>query len=350
MNIGTSDRPIRVLVADDSTLARELICTILNSEPGMSVVGEAADGLDAVAKVLALKPDLVTMDIEMPVLGGLDAIERIMAQCPVPILVITAQSGVRTAFSAVSKGAMDVVEKPDISLKSAQILIKKVRLLSNLDIDTYLAAKSRRGGKPRESQPVLKTTGERAGIIAIATSIGGPQAIHTILSRLPADFPVPIVIAQHIADGFTQGLVEWLKGSTPLRIREMRQGDRLCPGTVYINPAEFSVAAIRQEILILKIRDAGDRYHPSCNALLCSVAAAYHERAVGVILSGMGHDGVEGMQAIKANDGTTIAQDAKSSVVYGMNRLAVEGGYIDKVLPLNQIPAALAGLAGAREG
>jgi two-component system, chemotaxis family, protein-glutamate methylesterase/glutaminase len=350
VNIGKSNRPIRVLVADDSALARELICAILNSEPGVSVVGEAADGLDAVAKVLALKPDLVTMDIEMPILGGLEAIERIMAQFPVPILVITAQSGVRTAFAAVSKGAMDVVEKPDISLKSARNLVKKVRTLSNLDIDAYLAAKNRKGEKPRKPQPVLKTAGERTGIIAIATSIGGPQAIHAILSRLPADFPVPIVIAQHIADGFTQGLVEWLKSSTPLKIREMRHGDRLCPGTVHINPAEFSVAAIRQQTLILKAPKTGERYHPSCDALLRAVAAAYPKRAVDVILSGMGHDGVEGMQTIKANGGTTIAQDAKSSVVYGMNRLAVEGGHIDKVMPLHQIPVALAGLAGAGEG
>jgi len=346
---GKSNRPIRVLVADDSALARELICAILNSEPGMNVVGEAADGLEAVSKVLALKPDLVTMDIEMPVLGGHEAIERIMAQFPLPILVITAQSGVRAAFTAVSKGAMAVVEKPDISMESAQNLVNKVRMLSNLDIHAYMAAKSRKGEKPQGPPPVPKTTRENVNIIAIAASIGGPQAIYAILSRLPANFPTPILIAQHIADGFTPGMVEWLKSATPLRVCEMRHGDRLSPGTVHINPAEFSVTAIRQETLILKGRDGKEPYHPSCDALLRSVAQAYRERSAGLILSGMGRDGVEGMRAIKSTGGVTIAQDAKSSVVYGMNRLAVEGGYVGKVIPLNQIPAELVRLAGAKE-
>jgi two-component system, chemotaxis family, protein-glutamate methylesterase/glutaminase len=188
------------------------------------------------------------------------------------------------------------------------------------------------------------------GIIAIASSTGGPQAIHSILSRLPADFPVPILIAQHIADGFTQGMVEWLKGCTPLRVCEIGNGDRLLPGTVHVNPAGFSIVTIRQEGVILKGRDGRERYHPSCNAMLAGVADAYRERAVGVILSGMGNDGVEGMRAIKASGGVTIAQDAKSSVVYGMNRLAVEGGHIDRILSLNDIPATLTQLVGAKGG
>ncbi|MFH0730178.1 MAG: chemotaxis-specific protein-glutamate methyltransferase CheB [Pseudomonadota bacterium] len=348
MNSGTSNRPIRVLVADDSSFARELICAVLNSEPGVSVVGEAVNGLDAVAKVLELKPDLVTMDIEMPILGGLDAIERIMREFPVPILVITAQSGVRAAFAAVSKGAMDVVEKPDISFESARKLVKKVRMLSSVDIGAYLAAKNRGPGKARAPAVIPKTAGVNAGVIAIAASTGGPQALHTILSRLPADLPVPIIIAQHIADGFTTGMVEWLNGGTSLSVCELHHGDRLVSGTVYVNPAEFSVVCIRREGVLLKRREDGDRYHPSCNALLSGVATAYRDRAVGVILSGMGNDGVDGMAAIRAGGGITIAQDARSSVVYGMNRLAVEGGHIDSVMPLNHIPAAIMQLVGGK--
>jgi two-component system chemotaxis response regulator CheB len=350
MNPGSSNRPIRVLVADDSSFARELICAVLNSEPGVSVVGEAVNGRDAVAKVLELKPDLVTMDIEMPVLGGLDAIERIMREFPVPILVITAQSGVRAAFAAVSKGAMDVMEKPDISLESARKLIKKVRMLSSVNIDAFLAAKNRGPGGTKTPAVIPKTTGENAGVVAIAASTGGPQAIHAILSRLPADFPVPIIIAQHIADGFTTGMVEWLNGITPLSVCELRHGDRPVSGTVYVNPAELSVVRIRQEGILLKRREEGDRYHPSCNALLSSAATAHRERAVGVILSGMGNDGVDGMAAIKAGGGITIAQDAKSSIVYGMNRLAVESGHIDSVISLNHIPAALLQLVGRKGG
>lgn len=346
MTFENSKRRIRVLVVDDSSLARELICTILRAEPEIAVVGEAANGKEAVAKVLTLKPDLVTMDIEMPVLGGLAAIEQIMREFPLPILVITAQSGVRAAFAAVAKGALDVIEKPDISLESAQNLIKKIRVLSNHDIIAHLDATKQWVGKSRAPQPLLGTNGRNARIVAIAASLGGPQALYSILSQLPADFPAPVLIAQHIADGFTQGMVEWLKSSTPLRVNVLHNGSRLLPGTVHVNPAELSVVAIREESVVLSERNQLERYRPSCNALLSSIAETYRDRAVGVILSGMGSDGVEGMGAIKVAGGITIAQDGQSSVVYGMNRLAIEGGHIDKVMPVSHIPDVLLQLVG----
>lgn len=341
MSIGKTKRPIRVLVADDSALARDLISSILNSEPDIEVAGEAVNGLEAVAKVTTLKPDLVTMDIEMPILDGMNAIERIMRDHPVPILVVSAHSDVHSAFSAVAKGAMDVVEKPDIDQKSAQNIVKKVRMLSNIDMAAYLAAKRGAAQRPTGRQSIPKQTGKKATIIAIAASLGGPQAIHSILLRLPSDFPAPILIAQHIADGFTQGMVEWLKSGSLLRVCELRQGEKLLPGTVYINPAEFSVTAIRRGEVIFRKREPDERYHPSCDALLSNVAKAYQTEAVGVILSGMGKDGVEGMEAIKTGGGITIAQDAQSSVVNGMNRLAVERGFIDRVMPLIEIPLTL---------
>jgi two-component system chemotaxis response regulator CheB len=328
---------IKVLIVDDSDLARDMIRAILESDTGIIVVGEATDGVAAIAKVASLKPDIVTMDIEMPVMGGLEAIERIIAEHPVPILVVTALTGVRTAFAAISKGALDVIEKPDISVENVQNLLKKIHYLSKVDISAHLQKV-----KPRRSSSMPIDKGlRRRGIVAIAASTGGPQAINTILSNLPAAFPFPIVVTQHIANGFTQGMVEWLNSGTSLTVTVPISGTCLAPGNVYVNPAEHSMRITEQGMIILGDRVSGQIYQPSCNIMLSSVAAAYRNGAVGLIMSGMGDDGVAGMQAIKLAGGVTLAQDAKSSVIYGMNRLAVEYGYIQKILPLDNIPAEL---------
>lgn len=336
---------IRVLLVDDSRLVRDMIRTILESDPGIVVIGEASNGMEAIAKVAALKPDIVTMDIEMPVMGGLEAIERIIADNPVPILVVTALTGVRTAFTAVSKGALDVIEKPDISLENVRHLIKKIRLLSRVDVAAHLQAMKRQAGVVGVSNVPVRNIAH-GGIVAIAASTGGPQAIHTILSQLPAHFPLPIVITQHIAEGFTQGMVDWLNMGTPLTVHVAGNGELLAAGHVYVNPAEHSMKITEQGMIILGARDVRHVYHPSCNTLLSSVAAAYKQQVIGLIMSGMGDDGVTGMQAIRTAGGITLAQDDKSSVVYGMNRLAVERGYIQKVVPLASIPAELALQAG----
>jgi len=332
---------IRVLVVDDSGLVRDMIRSILTSESDIVVVGEAANGAEAVAKVASLMPDIVTMDIEMPVMGGLEAIERIIAEHPVPILVVTALTGVRTAFSAVSKGALDVIEKPDISLENMRNLIQKVRLLARVDVSAHLLAIGRRNGAQAANAKNAQTGFTKAGIVAIAASTGGPQAIHSILSHLPARFPVPIVITQHIAFGFTQGIVDWLNSGTPLTVEVAGNGNIVSAGHVYVNPAEHSMRITQQGMIILGDKDAGQIYNPSCNTLLSSVATAYREHAIGLILSGMGDDGVTGMQAIRKAGGATIAQDEKSSVVFGMNRMAVERGCIDMTSSLVEIPSIL---------
>jgi two-component system chemotaxis response regulator CheB len=343
-----SNNVIRVMVVDDSALVREMIRAILESEPGIVVAGEAADGAEAVTKVASLKPDIVTMDIEMPVMGGLEAIERIIAEYPVPILVVTALTGVRTAFAAVSKGALDVIEKPDISLENVRNLIKKIRILAKVDVTAHLQTMKRQSGTVGVNGVAIQKGYSKGGIVAIASSTGGPQAIHSILSHLPAQFPVPIVITQHIADGFTQGMVDWLNAVTPLTVRVAGNGDILAAGHVYVNPAEHSMRITEQGMIILGDREIRKVYHPSCNTLLSSLAAAYRERAIGLIMSGMGDDGVVGMQAIRKAGGTTLAQDAASSVIFGMNRLAVESGCIDRVLALADIPAELMQRVGGR--
>ena len=337
---------IRVLIVDDSGLVRDMLRAILETDPCLVVAGEAANGVEAIAKVSSLKPDIVTMDIEMPVMGGLEAIERIIAEHPVPILVVTALTGVRTAFAAISKGALDVIEKPDISLVNVQTLIHKIRYLAKVDVAAHLRAiggrdktNDGRGIPPQKIFPKI-------GVVAIAASTGGPQAINTILSHLPAAFPFPIVITQHIAEGFTQGMADWLNNGTPLTVVVAVHGARLTPGHVYINPAEHTMRVSEQGIISLGDRDTSQIYNPSCNTLLSSVATAYRKGVIGLIMSGMGDDGVTGMQAIKLAGGAALAQDAESSVVFGMNRLAIERGFIHKVVPLAKIPAELMQRAG----
>ena len=344
-----SKKPIRILVVDDSGLVRDLISSILASEQDMTIIGEATNGMDAFEKVMALKPDIVTMDIEMPVLGGLEAIEKIMAEHPVPILVITALTGVRTAFAAVSKGALDVIEKPDISIDNVRKLITKVRMLSRVDINAHLANMGKKPTVPEQKISLPESSHKSASgrLVAIASSTGGPQAIYKILSALLKTFPVPIVITQHIAKGFTQGMVDWLSGGTALAVKVAAHGDHLKPGQVYINPAEHSMT-ISGHSIVIGPQDEKNIFHPSCNTMLNSAAQAYRGRAIGLILSGMGNDGVEGLRAIKAAGGVTLAQDAKSSVVFGMNKVAVDKGYVDLVLPLAEIAGGLMNLVSRK--
>ena len=334
------DGQTRILVVDDSRIVREMVSTILSSDPGLTIAGLATNGLEAVTKAASLKPDIITMDIEMPVMNGLEAIETIMTRQPTPILVLTSHSGVRVAFEAVSRGALDVVEKSDLEMENGAKLIRKVKLLARVDVVAHLKSK----GKPANPAPVrseLALPGGAKSIVAMAASTGGPRALEQILTRLPAGFPVPIVISQHVADGFTQGMAEWLNSSSSLVVVSARKGDVLRPGHVYLNPSESSMKLTREGMVLLSPGDPAHVYHPSCNAMLGSVAASFGSKAVGVILTGMGDDGVAGMRAIKAAGGFTLAQDEKTSIVYGMNGAAVREGCIDRVESLDNIPERL---------
>lgn len=335
------DQTIRVLVVDDSSSIRRRIITTLTSDPAFTIAGEATNGAEAVTLVSSLKPDVVTMDLEMPVMGGIEAIEIIMRQSPVPILVITSQTGVRTAFAAVSKGALDVFQKDHLNEARAAALIRKVKTLSKISVDAAQKAVGLRIGSAPAAVAAQRHEGARGRIVAIASSTGGPQALNFILSRLPNTFTASIVISQHVIEGFSQGMADWLDAGTPLKVALATTGAALAPGCVYLCPSELSMKLNRQGSILLVPAEAGQVYHPSCNTMLTSVAKAYGPDALGLILSGMGDDGVVGMQAIKAAGGYTLAQDEQSSVVYGMNGAAVKKGCIHKVLPLADIPAEL---------
>jgi len=348
---------IKVLIVDDDRLTRKIISMALGADPGITVVGEATGGLEAVAKVKALRPDLVTMAADLPDAGGLDAIEKIMAQCPVPILMVAAKIGVRTAFAAISKGALDVLELPAEVAAPWPLLVKKVRLLARVDIQAHLASMKIRGSSPSPSPapappPMPAPAGRKnrpgnLALVAIAASTGGPQALLAILARLPASFPWPIVIAQHMTTGFSKGMTDWLDGNVALEVREAVHGEQLRPGRVYINPPEFSMRVTGEALVHLEQPGAKLIYHPSCDFMLLSVAQAYQDRVAAAILTGMGSDGVAGMRAVRAGGGLTLAQDEATSVVFGMNRLAVEAQCIDQVLSLDDLAGELLRLAEA---
>lgn len=339
---------IKVLIVDDSVLARDLIRAILSSDKDIVIVGEASDGVEAVDMAHMFKPDIITMDIEMPVLNGLEAIEQIMARDPVPILVVTTHSDAHTAYSAISRGALDLIQKPDINLSVAAEFIAKVKLLSKVRVVTHLMGRHMLHNQtvPSQHMPALESTirtlaPSRERVVAIASSTGGPDALSVILSKLPRDFPCPIVIAQHISDGFAPGMADWFAKITPLKVQIAAAGQQIAPGNVYVSPSEKHMTVTSPGRINLIARMASDIFHPSCDKLLASVAEVYDSGAVGVILTGMGNDGVAGMRRIKDAGGATIAQDEQTSVVFGMPKVAIDSGCIDRVIAIQDISTAI---------
>jgi two-component system chemotaxis response regulator CheB len=340
--------PIRVLVVDDSSLARAMLRSILEDDGGFEVIGEAVNGRDAVDLCRRLMPDLVTMDLEMPVMGGLEAIEEIMGAKAVPILVVSGVADAQKAYTAVSHGAIEVIPKPSMSTADVERFTDMARLVAKIPVITHMRRrqKSPSGSAAAEvaaAQPPLAGAID-SRIVAIASSTGGPQALAHLLAKLPIGFPHPVVVAQHISDGFAQGMADWLAGISALPVRIGREGELLTPGTVYISPSEGNMTVTGSRRIALASRTADQVYRPSCDALLNSVATIAGNRSVGIILTGMGRDGVAGMEAISRVGGLTLAQDEASSVIFGMNAVAIEKGWVSKVLPLDALANAMCAL------
>ncbi len=354
-------RAIRVVVADDSRLAREMLRGFLEEAGGFEVVGEAANGREAVELVCAVRPDVLTLDLEMPVLGGMEAIDEIMSTRAVPILVVSDVADASTALESVRRGALDFVEKPSFSPEATAAFIAKVRLLAGVAVITRFR---RRPGAPGVLQPPAavalhppRTRDRNAApafvpraasycrVIAIASSTGGPQVLAQILPALPAGFSCPVLVAQHISDGFAEGFAKWLDTLCPLPVVLGAEGELLAPGTVYISPSERHLTVGEDRRLALKERRPADLYRPSCDALLSSVGSVFGRASVGIILTGMGSDGVEGLSVIRRAGGATFGQDEASSVIYGMNRVAVDRGVVQRVLPAGELAGAMADVA-----
>lgn len=338
-------KTIRVLIADDSSLARGLLRAILEDQADIEVVGEARHGQEAVEMTQELRPDIVTMDLNMPVMDGMRAISTIMHQKAVPILVVSNESDAEKAYEALQLGALEVIPKPDYTPEQAADFVEKIRLLAGVPVITHLrrrlvAEPAATFEKPVLAMPATLLRSYRR-VVAIASSTGGPQALAVLLPKFPSDFPAPILIAQHISDGFAEGMAQWLNSLCPLPVKVAQEGELLQPGQIYVSPSEQHLTLTSAHRLALIPRSAGDIYRPSCDQLLSSVARHCGADAIGMILTGMGRDGAAGMLAIRDAGGITLAQDEDSSVIYGMNQEAVNIGGILKLLPLDQLAAEI---------
>jgi two-component system chemotaxis response regulator CheB len=333
MNTGSGKRPIRVLVVDDSPTMANTLTALLSEDPRIEVVGRAGDGNRAVTLARILRPDVITMDLLLPGLDGPAAIEAIMADAPARVIVVSAvaeQRGVDLGFQAMSAGALELIGKPSVTSgeelrRWGRELAKTVCLMAEVPVVSRRPRSSQRRPTP--------VTGARVDIFGLVASTGGPPALAEVLSKLPGDLPVPIVIAQHITDGFTPGMVRWLSQVTPLKVAIAREGERLEPGKVYF-PSDAHDLTVEGGGVARLSRTRGGPC-PSGDLLLSSLARVYGGRAGGGVLTGMGEDGARGLLAIRQVGGVTFAQDEASCVVYGMPRAAVEMNAVDSGIPLS---------------
>jgi len=333
----------RVIIADDSLVAREMLAQILSSDPDIEVVGQARDGAEAVELVERLRPDLVTMDIHMPRMDGMQATERIMAYTPTPILVVSTSvhgEGMGRAFDALDAGALEVIKKPEprdwAELdRIGREVIRKVKLLARVRVITHVRGRRTERAASNGRSEAFQAAGPR-GIVAIGSSTGGPSALLNVIGRLRADFPVPVLVAQHIADGFIPGLVGWLDAGSKIRVVEAKAGDRIEPACAYFAPTGANLAIDGGTLRFVE-PTRGQLYIPSADVLFESVAVSYGNRAVGVLLTGMGADGASGLKRMRDAGAATIAQDEATSTVFGMPKAAIELGAVDSVLPVNAI-------------
>ncbi len=330
------ERPIRVVVADDSELFRELLARVVAEDAAFDVVAVAADGNAAAALARKLRPDVITMDLNMPDADGFSGIARIMAETPTPILVLTGDPSESAGFRALSLGALDILEKPHATADLGaygRLLRSRLRLLAGVKVIRHLRGL-------RERSAVAPRPSARADLVVIGASLGGPRALASLFRRIPPDFPAPIAVVQHIADGFTEGLASWLAGESRLDVREARDGERLRPGRIVLAPTGKHLV-VGEGVARLSDAPPFDTFKPSVTPLFLSAARHYGARACGVLLTGMGRDGAAGLRAIKVAGGPTLAQDEATSAVFGMPRAAIELGAVDRVLPLDEIPQAL---------
>lgn len=342
---------IRVVVADDSPTARALLVAILSSDPEIQVVAEAADGVEAVERTRKLRPDLVTMDLRMPRMDGFAATKEIMVTAPTPIIIVTASlsvNDVEISLHTLRAGALGVLAKPcgpgsPGFAEASEQLLSHVKALSQVKVIRHWRSASRSGNSPSPSgeDGKAKETASPARIVAMATSTGGPAALHRILGALPGEFPAPILVVQHITHGFGAGLAEWLNKESNLHVKMPEDGETLASHTVYLAPDDWHLGVSNRRRILLAQSPPVGGFRPSGTFLFESVAESHGASAVAVILTGMGEDGVEGLRAIRKAGGRVVAQDEKTSTIFGMPGVAIAAGLADHVLPLDAIAPRL---------
>lgn len=346
---------IRVLVVEDSPVAREYLVHIFSSDPEIEIIRTAEDGAAAVELAGRLKPDVITMDIHMPIMDGLEATRRIMETHPVPIVIVSGlwnPKEVATTFRALEAGALAVVERPagighPDSERMKNELISKVKLMSEVKV-------VRRWARPQQAKEEKRLEVDASAIkfrpdidiVAVGASTGGPLVIRTILSGLPSDFPIPVLIVQHIAAGFINGMLGWISESSGLQLHIAREGEKILGGHAYFAPDAFEMGVDRGGLIRLQREGYGGTTRPSVSHLFRSIAEVYRERSVGILLTGMGSDGATELKIMKENGAITIIQDQESSVIFGMPGAALELGAVMYELSPEKIASALLNITG----
>ena len=337
---------VRLLIVDDSPSIRAVLRAMLEPDEGILIVGEAQTGFEAVELARTLRPGVILMDVQMPEMDGIEATGRIMAMGAVPIIAFSAFTWggeAKASIEMLAAGALDVMAKPDLAAAGAlqecsRTLRKKIRIASRVAVVRHLprSVPSSRA----QGEPPVPVAGTQYEVVGIGASTGGPTALRELFSGLPADFPLPILVVQHITRGFTAGFVEWLRQHTPLHVRIACAEDRAMPGTILIAPEGRQLEMLPGGAVLATSRKPSGVHLPSADTLLSSIASACGRKCIGALLTGMGSDGAEGLLDIRRAGGFTLAQDEETCVVFGMPREAVRLGAADRVMA----PASMAGL------
>ncbi len=337
---------IGVLVVDDSAYMRKVISGMIQSDDGLFVIDTARNGLDAIEKIKKYKPDVVTLDVEMPELDGLSALVRIMKECPTSVIMLSSltREGSETTIKALTIGAVDFVAKPSgtISLDINKVkdeLITKIKTSARAVIKNMTAPVSRMSETPKlESVAAVNYSGKSpTKLVIIGSSTGGPNALQQVIPRLPANLPAAVLVVQHMPSGFTRSLASRLNDCSSLEVAEAQEGDLLQAGKVYVAPGGYHLIMRSRTILGLNQEAPVHSVRPAVDVTLDSALKFYGAQIIGVILTGMGYDGSQGIASLKKAGGKAIAQDESTSVIYGMPRIIVEMGKADKVLPIHRI-------------
>ena len=358
--------PLDVLVVDDSPVQRRFLRAAVEADPAYRVCGEARDGREAVALVERLRPAVVLMDLDLPVLSGLEAIEQVMASTPVPILVYSAfvdGTASDNAVQALRAGAVDVLAKPgpgdtDSLETYAQALRARLRVAARIRVITHPRGRLRAAGaapvegvglRRASASPPSPRTGAPT-LVAVGASTGGPHALLTLLRDLPADLPQAVLVVQHMADGFLDGLASWLDSLVALPVAVAAGGaGRLLPGTVTLAPSGGNLLVTDERLrTVVAPPPPGQLHVPGIDPTFASIAEHVGPAAIGVLLTGMGRDGAAGLKAMRDRGAATLGQDEQSCVVYGMPAAASALGAVERELPLERLPGALLGLLGRR--
>lgn len=331
-------------MVDDSAFMRKTISNILNQAQDIEVIATARDGLEGIQKVTDYHPDVVTMDIEMPKLQGLEALGYIMSECPTPVVMLSAYAaeGGEKTIKALEYGAVDFIAKPSgpISLDLdtvAQELVAKVRTASRVDTKRLKFLEV-------EKIPTLPRTTQLAAnghkVVVIASSTGGPRALYEVIPKLPAEFPAAVLIVQHMSAGFTKSMAERLNFVCALQVKEAQEGDVILPGKVYIAPTNYHMGIVARkdrEIVVLNQGPTRNSVRPAADETMEAAARVYGPNCLGVVLTGMGHDGTLGGQAIKRQGGLLLAEDESTCVVFGMPKSLIKTGLVNEVCPIQDM-------------